>query len=177
MYLFVICLSFPRAHVPMFVEWVSECMPFQPTSKARSLCSRGPRDLKCFMHSHPLMVVDNQNFTQKIRRKKNVFCLISPTHYPAYNSCSKSPRGLKFVMRIDPPHADENCSFFSTFNKKQFLREFSLLRLITYVLRVLGVWNWLCVLTPLMWDRLPHFCFKIHRKLFIFFNFQKKTFF
>ena len=40
------------------------------------------------------------------------------------------------------------------------------IRLITHVLKVLWVWNLLCVLTPLMWDRLPHFCFKIRRKMF-----------
>ena len=89
-------------------------------------------------------------------------------------------------MRIDTPHAKPTTTFlfqnstkivhfFNFSKKKQFLREFSLLRLITYVLRVPGVWNLLRVLTPLMPDRLPHFCFKILRKLFIFFNFFKKN--
>ena len=43
------------------------------------------------------------------------------------------------------------------------------IRLVTPVLRVLGVLHLLCVLTPLMRDRLPHCCFEIRRKLFIFF--------
>ena len=52
---------------------------------------------------------------------------------------------------------------FSTFSTKKFKINFysshSLPSLITSVLRVLGVSNVLCVLTPLMRDRLPHFWF------------------
>ena len=77
----------------------------------RNLCSRGPRGLKFFMHSHPLMGGRPPKFQQKIRRKKNFFRLISPTHYPAHNSCSKGPRGLKFVMRIDHPHVGPTTTF------------------------------------------------------------------
>ena len=92
----------------------------------------------------------------------------------------------KLLCVLDPPHAEPTTTFlfqnstkgifhFFNFSKKtEFLRELSLLRLITYVLRVLGVWNLLCVLTPLMWDRLPHFCFKIRLKLSIFSTFSKK---
>ena len=48
--------------------------------------------------------------------------------------------------------------------------------LITYVLKVIRGWNWLCVLTPLLRDRLPHFCFTIRRKLFIFSTFSKNIY-
>ena len=40
---------------------------------------------------------------------------------------------------------------------------------------VLGVLNLSCVLTTLMRDRLPHFCFKIRSKLFVFSTFSKKS--
>ena len=76
---------------------------FRATSWARNLCSRGPRGLKFFMHSHPLMGGRPPKFQKKIRRKKFFLCLISPTHFLACNSCSTCTRGLKFVMRIDPP--------------------------------------------------------------------------
>ena len=85
----------------------------------RNFCSRGPRGLKFFMHSHPLMGGRPPKFKKK--STKFFFCLISPTHFPAYNSCSRGTRGLKFVMRIDPPHAGPTTTFlfiFSKFSKK-----------------------------------------------------------
>ena len=85
---------------------------FRATSVCRNLCSRGPRGLKFFMHSHPLMGGRPPKFQQKIRRKKFFFFrLISPTHFPAYNSCSTCTRCLKFVMRIDSPHAGPTITF------------------------------------------------------------------
>ena len=101
---------------------------FRAASWARNLCSRGPRGLKFFMHSHPLMGGRPPKFQKKIRRKNFFFVLLVPLT----------------------------------------------IRLITPVLRVLGVWNLLCVLTPLMRDRLPHFCFKNSTKIVHFFNFFKK---
>ena len=72
----------------------------------RNFCSRCPRGLNFFMHSHP----PHGGQTTKISKKNSTiffsFCLISPTHFPTYNSCSTCTRGLKFVMRIDPPHAE-----------------------------------------------------------------------
>ena len=97
------------ASTHVFARFYVVC--FERLHRARNLCSRGPRGLKFFMHSHPLMGGRPPKFQQKIRRKKIFFCLISPTHYPAHNSCSKGPRGLKFVMRIDHPHVGPTTTF------------------------------------------------------------------
>ena len=134
---------------------------FRATSWTRNLSSRGLRWLKFVMHSHPLMGGRPPKFHKKIDEKNVSYflCLISPTHFPAYNSCSTCTKGLKFVMRIDRPHAGSTITFcfkiwrkliiFSTFSKKKtFLGDFALLRLITSVLMDLGVWNALCVFIP-----------------------------
>ena len=84
---------------------------FRATSWARNLCSRGPRGLKFFMHSHPLMGGRPPKFQKKNSTKKFFFRLISPTYYPAHNSCSTCTRGLKFVMRNDPPHVGPTTTF------------------------------------------------------------------
>ena len=85
--------------------------PACATSCPHNFCSMGPRGLKFFMHSNPLMGGSEPKFQKKIRRKKFFFRLISPTHYPVRNSCSNGPRGLKFVMRIDPPLAGPTTTF------------------------------------------------------------------
>ena len=152
---------------------------------AYNFCSKGPRGLKFVMridppHAEPTTTFLFQNSTKIVHffnfQKKHVLREFSPI-------TSVLTRSLKFVMRIFMPNRlphfsknlTKNVHFFNLLKKTLFLREFSLLRLITYVLRVLGVWNLICVLTPLMRDRLPHFCFKIRRKLFIFSTFSKKN--
>ena len=85
-----------------------------------------------------------------LREKKHALTYLTLHNALSEDSCSKGPRGLKFVMRIEPTHAEPTTTFlsqnstkivhfFNFFKKNQFLREFSLLRLITYVRRVLGV--------------------------------------
>ena len=51
---------------------------FRVTSRSRNLCSRGPRGLKFFMHSHPLMGGRPPKFQQKIRRKIFFLVLLVP---------------------------------------------------------------------------------------------------
>ena len=81
-----------------------------------------------------------------------------------------------FVRKLD-----ETCFFFKIFNKKScYIDDFSLHRLITSVitsvLNALVCLNLLCVLTPVMQNLLPNVCLKNRRKLFMFYNFFKKTF-
>ena len=148
--------------IPPLLPGVFERLP-----GGRNLCSKGPRGLKFVMHIvTPSWGADHQNFNKNFDEKKNIFCLISPTHFPAYNSCSTCTRGLKFVMRIDPPHAGPTTSFlfqnsrtFFLFFKKKHVPWRVLLCLITGVLMDLDTWNSLCILTPLMQIRLPHSCY------------------
>ena len=91
------------------------------------------------------------------------------------NLCCRGPRGRIFFMHSHPLMEGRQPK-----SRKKLVEFFVVLlvtltiRLITPVLRVLGVWNLLCWLTPLMPNRLPHFCFKMRRKLFIFSTFQQK---
>ena len=148
----------------------------------RNLCSRGPRGLKFFMHSHPLMGGRQPKFQQKNLRI--FFCLISPTYFAAYNSCSKGPTGLKFVMRSDPPHAGPTTTFLFTNSSKidhffNFFKKKSVPsrvptssphnfcyngpRGLKFVMRI----------HPLTRDRVAYFDLKIRRKLFILSTFSK----
>ena len=84
------------------------------------------------------------------------------------NVCSRGLRGLNFFMHSHPLMGGRPPKF-----QKKIRRFFVLLvtlsiRPMTPVLRVLGVWNLLCVLNDLRRDRSPLFSFQIRRKLFIF---------
>ena len=63
--------------IPPFLRGVFERIP-----GGRNLCSRGPRGLKFFMHSHPLMGGRPPKFQKKYANFFDIR-LINPTHCPA----------------------------------------------------------------------------------------------
>ena len=137
------------------------CVPhavFRATSGGRNFCSRGPRGLKFFMHSHPLMGGRLPKFQKKIRRKKIFFVLLVPLTFRLITHVLRALGVWNLLCVLTPLMRDRLPHFcfkirrklfiFSTFSKKKtFIGEFPLLRLITSVLIDLCVWNLLCVFT------------------------------
>ena len=60
----------------IFLKFLSIPLTAQPYN----FCSKAPRGLEFFMHSHPSWGAGHQNYKQKF---DDFFSLISPTHYPA----------------------------------------------------------------------------------------------
>ena len=136
----------------------------------------------------PSWGADHQNFNKKFDEKKFFFCLISPTHFPAYNSCSKGPRCLKFVMRIDSPHAGPTTTFLFQNSTKivHFFEKKYILKLVLISPTHYPAYN-LCSKCPrglkfVMRIHAPHagpnttFLFLNLTKIVHFFNFFKKSF-
>ena len=101
---------------------------------------------------------DNQNFKKKIGEQKIFLVLLVPLTFRCITHVLRALRVWNLLCVVTPSCGTkyhifvykfvENWSFFQLFQTKNpFLRDLPLLRLITSVIMVLGVWNLLCVFT------------------------------